>query len=537
MAEPLPLPSPLEWAAQAFDFADYGRCLALVRPVFEAADTVPVERSRAACLLVRCLHRRGEAADVMAVLEAARACAEAAGDADSAFEIVRLASLACGESRRFDDALRLARELGALAGTDPQRQVLITLTQAACFERMGDPWQALRLLDPLPALVHDMAAPPLLMRVLHGMASSLIAMHHVLRDAGDLGESRRVLAQAMTHAADALPIVERTGDVWLTVVAGSLLADAQLRAGELDAAQLTLSAALAQAELHELQHLMWRLRCIGAEIRLAQGDAATARAEVELILAALPAQQVASPLLRLHHVAYRAYVAQGDVVRALAHLEAYLALERKRTAEQLQAQSRELVSRVEVENAVRQAERASGEAREHRRRADALADVAMKDALTGTLNRRGLEERIAGFQRLPNQLAVAMVDLDFFKLVNDTWGHAVGDQVLAQVGAVLREAVRPRDVVARYGGEEFVLLLAGLGSEEAFDVCERLRERLASLTWQTIAPGLRLTISIGLSLSPEASDASVDVNALLLDADAALYRAKALGRNRVELAV
>ena len=539
MALPVMQPVDIEQAESAFECADLARARDLARALFDAADRDPDCRSAAGLLLLSSHHRLGEVDALRELLPRALAASLAAGDTTREFELLRVASLACAEARQFDEALRLSRELETRTAGLPDRQILVVVTYAFCLERMGDPWQARRLLEPLPAQAEAQGGGALLLRVLMTCAGTLLAIHHVLRDAGSTDEAVGVAKVAADIATRAHPLAQSIGDVWLLLILEGLRADAWLRCLRLDEAEQVLALAESGARDHGLDAILRRVRCLRAEWHLARGDAPAARAEVDAVLAEVDAAVASTvPLLRLHHVAYRAYVAQGEVASALAHLERYVALERQRTAEQLRAQSRELVSRIEVEHAVKQAERARGEAREYRRRADALADVAMKDALTGVLNRRGLDEQLAVMQRASAQVAVAMIDLDHFKRVNDTWGHAAGDQVLADLGQLFREHVRPRDVVARFGGEEFVLLLAGLSTEEAVDVCERLRQRVELLDWSAVAPGLHLTISIGLAVNAlsDVEDASVGIKALLGPADAALYRAKAAGRNRVELA-
>lgn len=166
-----------------------------------------------------------------------------------------------------------------------------------------------------------------------------------------------------------------------------------------------------------------------------------------------------------------------------------------------------------------------------------LAALAQTDPLTGVLNRRALMERLGGeldrARRYGHAVAVLMLDLDFFKQVNDTLGHLVGDAVLRDLGELLRGAVRTADFVARYGGEEFVLVLPETNAEGAVAFADRLRERVAS---QPFAAGLvtrtlTLSASIGVAVFPAPRIGTVEE--LLAAADTALYRAKAEGRNRV----
>ncbi|MGD9560267.1 MAG: GGDEF domain-containing protein, partial [Oscillospiraceae bacterium] len=120
---------------------------------------------------------------------------------------------------------------------------------------------------------------------------------------------------------------------------------------------------------------------------------------------------------------------------------------------------------------------------------------------------------------------------DFFKKVNDTHGHAVGDEILVQLYQILRVNVRDEDFVVRYGGEEFLVLCAGLDYEAAFVVAERIRKCVAEHDFPTSAGSLRLTVSIGVfSGRPGAQDT---LEAYIETADQSMYQAKNNGRNRV----
>jgi diguanylate cyclase (GGDEF)-like protein len=125
-----------------------------------------------------------------------------------------------------------------------------------------------------------------------------------------------------------------------------------------------------------------------------------------------------------------------------------------------------------------------------------------------------------------------MIDLDHFKRVNDTHGHPAGDAVLRAVGRVLKRAVRAEHAVARYGGEEFVVILSGTPPEIALKIADRIRQRIDRHDFQLPGGGtLHLTVSVGIS-QLQAGDTPDD---LVSKADQALYRAKAKGRNRIEV--
>ncbi|GGL18032.1 GGDEF domain-containing protein [Deinococcus radiotolerans] len=176
------------------------------------------------------------------------------------------------------------------------------------------------------------------------------------------------------------------------------------------------------------------------------------------------------------------------------------------------------------------------QARDAEVRAAAFAEAALRDPLTGAPNRAHAMQILAELHVQAQQgrsSAVALMDLDHFKRVNDTYGHAAGDAVLTRVVQVLRAALRDVDCVARFGGEEFVIILPGVSIRDAEQVCLRLGQALSALTWPEIHPDLRVTGSFGVASLRE----GVSLTALLHEADAALYEAKAAGRHAVRVLV
>jgi diguanylate cyclase (GGDEF)-like protein len=168
-----------------------------------------------------------------------------------------------------------------------------------------------------------------------------------------------------------------------------------------------------------------------------------------------------------------------------------------------------------------------------------LQRLATTDALTGLPNRRYFFERAqAEFvraQRYDRPLTSIMLDIDYFKTVNDTRGHVVGDAVLQQCALILRECVRAQDVLARYGGEEFVVLLPETNCDGACTIAERVRAGIEAASFAAgFGPVVQITVSIGIA-GMESGAAYSDLDKLLQEADAALYRAKHGGRNRISL--
>ena len=165
-----------------------------------------------------------------------------------------------------------------------------------------------------------------------------------------------------------------------------------------------------------------------------------------------------------------------------------------------------------------------------------LRDQASRDPLTGIWNRTAvfevLRREVARSERESSPLAVAMADLDHFKNLNDTYGHMAGDAVLREATRRMSTCIRSYDAIGRYGGEEFLVVLPGCDEQSAAGRAERLRGAIVNKPFDT-SEG-RITVTCSLGVASTSSGANGDVESLLRAADAALYRAKANGRNRVE---
>ena len=175
------------------------------------------------------------------------------------------------------------------------------------------------------------------------------------------------------------------------------------------------------------------------------------------------------------------------------------------------------------------------EAFESKRLFDELQQAATMDSLTGLFNRRHFfllgEHEFERARRYKSQLSAVMVDLDHFKKVNDSYGHAAGDQVLRDVSASLRALLRRSDVAGRYGGEELAILLPETSRDMAYQVADRLRAQIALLEIPTAVGAAHITASLGVAcLGPDA----LTLEELLNRADQAMYLSKQNGRNRVE---
>jgi diguanylate cyclase (GGDEF)-like protein len=271
-----------------------------------------------------------------------------------------------------------------------------------------------------------------------------------------------------------------------------------------------------------------------------EGDLPQARAIAAEGLAIGEQVSAKNLLVPLYELASALAEQSGDFAHALTLYKRFHALRSELALNGAQQRAKVLAVRLETERALTEAatERLQAQAlrlanEELAQRAEALGRDALQDALTGLANRRRLDADLAArfeaARRSGRPLCVALIDLDHFKTVNDRYSHAVGDQALRQLAALLQRHCRGDDLAARYGGEEFLLVLAETTLDEARLVCERLRLAVELHDWAALAPDLAVTASAGLT--DIAGHASLEEG--LRAVDALLYQAKQAGRNRV----
>jgi diguanylate cyclase (GGDEF)-like protein len=175
-----------------------------------------------------------------------------------------------------------------------------------------------------------------------------------------------------------------------------------------------------------------------------------------------------------------------------------------------------------------------------------LYQKATIDELTGLYNRHFLmqriKEEIKKAWRYRQSLSLIFIDLDYFKKVNDEYGHQIGDQLLKELGDFIKKSIRDYDVACRFGGEEFVVLLPQTTLDNAYELADRLREKIINYLFCADTKQLKITASFGVSMTPEFKDSQTQLSdeqintlaeSIVAQADHALYRAKEAGRNRV----
>jgi diguanylate cyclase len=200
------------------------------------------------------------------------------------------------------------------------------------------------------------------------------------------------------------------------------------------------------------------------------------------------------------------------------------------------AQQEALKSRDEMIQARQEVQEAENRIHMLESKLEQMSELVREDQLTGSLNRRGLddvfEREVARSERRHTPFCIAMLDLDDFKKLNDTHGHLAGDEALIHLVKVVKETLRTMDVIARFGGEEFLIMLPDTPLEEAAQTITRVQRELTKQIFMHNNEKLLITFSAGVALRQP----NEDQTALIKRADAALYRAKQAGKNRVVVA-
>lgn len=471
----------------------------------------------------------GDAMDSLRAAAEARECFQgaAANAGDAAAAEAALAG-ECDALNRLSTALRLAGD---------HATAIATLEQAELLAR--DSGQQLRLAQVLRNI---------------GICCSLVGRHHhamscldeaelLLRVHGsaiDRAGARLSAINARNRLSDTLPAgsAERRNTLQATLpewqaLAQTAAADGQRRVHVM--ARGNLAITLAELGRHaeaiaELQALEPAYRSLGmrpneglcvsklGRSHLALGDVAAARDCYLRAVALLEEAGALDDLQEALEGLSEAEEACGDAAAALAALRRVREIERRKSDAAARAAVVQRELRIELA-----------------RLSSQWARHATQDPLTGLANRRALELWMDG--QLPRAeqgvpLTVLLMDLDHFKWVNDSFGHATGDEVLRRVARLVERSCREGDLAVRYGGEEFVLALAGVELDTAAAVAERLRSAIAAEPWGAVAAGLKVSVSIGVAAAVEAPAAT----ALFSLADRRLYAAKFGGRDRVVVA-
>lgn len=173
----------------------------------------------------------------------------------------------------------------------------------------------------------------------------------------------------------------------------------------------------------------------------------------------------------------------------------------------------------------------------YKQQQDKLKEIASRDGLTGAYNHALLielfQKELAKQERSGGNIAFIMLDIDYFKKVNDTYGHLAGDVVLKELTQIITRNVRSSDIIGRYGGEEFGIVLTDMQLDTVYQLCERIRQSIEGNVFTIGTESLNITVSMGVYFKT-AGD-SINIGEMIKKADEALYKAKHTGRNKVEI--
>jgi diguanylate cyclase (GGDEF)-like protein len=526
---------------------DDGRCVEgvdLSRAAVGLAVTTGDRASEAAglAMLARQLTRLGDHELTAATCDQAAAVYrdldDPAGLCDT-LVVQALALDALGLSEEALDALEVAREAAGRLG-DPtslywvHNRIAVVHSGLHEFERSHDyQMQALELSTGLD----DDAR----FCILNNVADNAIGLFGQRAQAGDDAGAADAVGEGLRRGAEALEIATTTANPYRQCLILDNLGMLLGLAGDYPAAWRHLDDAAAIARKHGYQSMILQTAYHAARVLALQEQWADAVPALEKALT--DAETMNELPLRIDALLQLSAVHErlGEFEPALRRYKEHVALERRMRSATAATRVRVLGHLADLENARLQVAAARHESLLHRARSEELEQEKMvlerqahSDALTGVGNRHYLEVELARLYQQSAErdepLAVAILDIDHFKAVNDTYGHAVGDLTLVRVAQLVAANLRTGDLIGRLGGEEFVLAFPGRTEAAAVRMAQRLRRAVQDFAWGEIRPGMAVTISIGVA----ARDAEPDVNRLLEHADDAMYRAKRAGRNRVE---
>jgi len=452
----------------------------------------------------------GEASTGLAAAVAARRLAEELGEADRRAAAQSLSAWLLLELGLTDEAYLEADAAVALAESDGEP---LTLAHALNGKGMALLYSQhpdlaehhFRWAVKVAAEIDDESSLSLF---LSNLAYAFADLADARERAGDFDGAAAHRNLAVDLGTAAIDTARRCGDGWMLRLALTNTAEYLGLQGQLAMARTLLAQWPATPGTPGVRETVHHLYTDG-ELRMREGDLDGARQACrqafELAEATGHTDHQMNSLRRLAEIAEKA----GDLAAALHDFKRYHDTYRRNEGEQARRRA--------------QAAEIHFESQHHRAEAERLAAEVLRDPLTGIANRRALEQQLPAMTDGPHSIAI--VDIDHFKAINDTHSHMLGDEVLRQVSRLLDAT--PATLAARLGGEEFALLFAG-DAGDARAICEAVRRGIEDHDWPRLAPGLAVTVSIGLATAKAG-----EPEAALARADRRLYAAKSAGRNRV----
>ncbi|MFI5930958.1 diguanylate cyclase [Actinoplanes sp. NPDC051494] len=365
--------------------------------------------------------------------------------------------------------------------------------------------------------------------ILNNLGDNAVYQVPELRAAGDHAGAQATLDNALAHVDEALRLARAAQHPFRESICLDNYGMLRALDGDFEDADRMIDDSRAIAVIHGYRSLESAALQHQAHVRLMRGECfAAIEGLLEALERALEAGETPM-VMEIHRELSEAYEQIGNFASALMHYRAFHTLERAAHNDVAATRARMAVHQFELDNARLEAELARVRSAELEASTLSWQRQATEDSLTGLPNRRHAELRLPEMAATGGPMCVAIADVDLFKNVNDRFGHFLGDEVLRQIAAILRDNVRDNDLVARLGGEEFLIGLDGLDPHDALGRCEVLRAQVAAYPWEALQPGLAVTISFGLAAVPAVDD----LPGAMIVADRRLYEAKRAGRNRV----
>jgi diguanylate cyclase (GGDEF)-like protein len=351
---------------------------------------------------------------------------------------------------------------------------------------------------------------------------------------GNVYVKKNQYTQAVHHMRQALDAANEVGFAELVTKIQVNLGQALIYLDQFAEAHHLLHQAEQIFVVHEVFEGLAHCRLYLGLLFLRQKQADLAQSVLLSGLEICQSQQMKDLELQFFERLSEVFEQQHNLEAALHYYKLFHATERKLRQLETERQLSAITAQRELDRARAEADLERIRREEMGHLVSQLERQAISDPLTGLYNRRHLETQLGQFfleAKLETKpLAVAMLDVDNFKQVNDTYGHGVGDEVLKVVAHLIQDSLRSHDLAARYGGEEFALVIHA-NPEQALKVCERLRVKVQQYPWSELGANLSVTVTVGLSSNTELENHEKMLHA----ADANLYFGKRNGKNQVRV--